>query len=171
MVKGNIDMIKNEKRFKFSFLDAMLLLVFAVAVAALAYIFFGRDKGNIVKSEKVNIVYVIETKEVREELKGLVSVGDKIVDTVGHYALGEVIDVRYPVMMYNGFNNETGLFAETPYPGHVKVTITVSAEADVVNGQYSVGGYRISAGTKVYFRVPDFTYSGYCVSLGEKETR
>lgn len=163
-------MEKKEKRFSFNFLDALLLIIFVLAVAVLAYIFFGRGAStNVTQPEKVNLVYIIETKEVREELRGLVSVGDALVDTVSHYSLGEVINVQYSDMIYTGFDNESGLMVDSVYPGHIKLTLTVSAEADVVNGQYSIGGYRISPGVKVYFRVPNFTHSGYCISLSETD--
>ncbi len=158
-------MEKAKRRFRFNFIDALLLLILFAAMALLGYIFLWKGEAPAQEAAKTEIVYVIETKEIREELRGLVNVGDKIVDTVGHYALGEVINVQYSDMIYSGLNEATGQVVNSPFPNHVKVAITVRASADVSDSAYSIGGYRMSVGTKVYFRVPHFTFSGYCVSL------
>jgi len=158
-------MEKAKRRFRFNVIDALLLLILFAAMGLLGYIFLWNGAAPSEEAAKTDLVYVIETKEFPKELRGLVSVGDKIVDTVGHYALGEVINVQYSDMTYTGLNEATGELVTSPFPNHLKVAITVRAAADVSDSAYSIGGYRMSVGTKVYFRVPHFTYSGYCVSL------
>lgn len=160
--------MKKTKKAHFNLFDVLLLLIFLAALALLAYIFLFRSSPAEAGRENREITYVLETKEIREELRGLVQVGDKVVDTVAHYPLGEVINVQYSEMEYTGLDEATGEMVTSPYPNHIKVTVTVRATAQISDGSYSIGGYRMSVGSKVYFRVPHFTETAFCTSLTEK---
>ena len=154
---------------RFNLLDLILILILLAALGTLFWLFFA---DGVLASQKnddrVQIEYVIESKKIREEYRGLVSVGDTIVDTVGHYPLGEVINVQYAEATYTGLDQSSGEMVTSPYPGHLKVTITVRAEAVKSDMSYSIGGYRMSVGGEVFYRVPHFTFSGYCTGLEEK---
>ena len=105
---------------------------------------------------------------VREELKGKINIGDKVIDASQLYTIGEVTDVKYTNYVYTGVNREQGTLVYSDYPSHINITVTISASADISSGNYMINGvYKLSVGTYVSIRVPNFAGSGYCISIKE----
>lgn len=156
------------KPFRFNIIDALFLLVIIAASGALIYILFFRGTESPSASPRTDVEYKVELRMVREELKGKINIGDKVIDASKLYSIGEVTDVKYTTSTYTGVNNAEGILVYSDYPGYVNVTITVKASADTGSGSYMIDGvYKINVGTYVSLRVPDFTGSGYCVSVEE----
>ena len=156
---------KSDKKIRFNLLDILLIALFIVSLILLFRIFFSDGAFAVKEDDSVDLIFTVESKKIREEYRGLISVGDTFVDTVGHYTLGEVINVQYAEATYTGLDQSTGKMVTTPYPNHLKVTITVRAKATKNDMSYSIGGYRMSIGTEVFYRVPRFTFSGYCTGI------
>lgn len=56
-----------------------------------------------------------------------------------------------------------------PIYDYYNVRLTIEADMKYTGNSYSVGGYDIVVGHPVYFRVPEFVGSGYCIYLTEAE--
>lgn len=155
------------QRFRFNFIDLILICVMLAAAAMLIYIFKTSDISIIKGSERTEIEYTVEIRQVREEFRNFIQNYDKVTDTVTQYALGEVVNVEYAPARYTGVNRTTGTLVFSDYPEHMNVTVTIRAEATAGDGEYSIDGYKIAVGKAVALRVPGFTGEGYCTKLRE----
>ncbi len=155
------------KKIRFNIIDIILMVILVGAVGVLVYILAVGGRDSSAASEPIEIIYEVELKNVREEFRGAIKVGDTVVDTVKRYTIGEVIDVRYEEALYTGVDKATGQLVNSPYPGRTNIIMTVQATADTTPGYYSIDGYRLMVGTGVYFRTPGYTGSGYCITVQE----
>ena len=58
---------------------------------------------------------------------------------------------------------------EEPIYDYYNVRLTIESDMQFTGSSYSVGGYEIVVGHPVYFRLPLFISSGYCLLLEELE--
>ena len=151
---------------RFNIIDVLLILIILFAGSVAAYMFTS-DNDAVVSDNTVEITYKIFVKEMDEDFRHLVSLNDKVVDSVGLFQIGEVVDLSYSNSVFVD-TNSLGEFVYSDYPEKLDMVITVKARATVSEGAYMIGGYAISVGTKVSFRVPDFTGTGYCSELTVK---
>lgn len=154
------------RKHKFNFIDIILMTVILAAVVLLVYIFMS---GRIESfgTQSVLVEYQVSITRIREEFRGNVNVGDKVVDSVKLMSIGEVIDVQYSPSISIISESYAGDLKYPIYPEHLDMTITIRAEADMKNGMYQIDGYRIAVGELVSIRVPNFTESGYCLTIKE----
>ncbi len=162
--------VKNKKH-KFNAVDAAIIVVIIAVVGAAIFLFTAGGMSTV--SDTVNIEYVVELRTVKKEFAGNFDVGQRLVDSVAKYQLGEVIHYSVSETVYNGNDMQTGALVSSYYPDHVNVELTVAAKASPgVYGRYVIdGGYDISVGTTVYVRLPDYTGIGYCTALRETEAQ
>ncbi len=157
-----------KKPFRFNIIDALFLLVIIAASAALVYILFFRGAGVARPSAGTDIEYKVELRRVREELKGKINVGDKVIDASKLYTIGEVTDVRYKTSVYTGVNKADGVLVYSDYVGLINITVTIKANANTSTGYYLIdNAFKISVGTYVNIRVPNYTGSGFCTLIKE----
>jgi hypothetical protein len=158
----------SRKPFRFNIIDALFLIVILAASAMLVYILFFRGAETAETPASTEVEYKVELRMVREELKGKINIGDKVIDASKLYTIGEVTDVKYTNATYTGVNKAEGILVYSDYIGYINITVTVKASADTSSGNYMVDGvYKLNVGTYVSLRVPNFTGSGYCVSIKE----
>ncbi|MBE6631598.1 MAG: DUF4330 family protein [Ruminococcaceae bacterium] len=157
---------KKIKKFKFNFVDLLFLLIIVAASAVLFYIFRPNTPiSDTSVSNNKEIVYTIEAREVRSEFKGNVNIGDSVVDSVGLHPIGEVVDITYTEAPFVYKADGSGEMIYSVYPDKINISIKVKATADVSGGTYSIGGFVISVGERVYFRTPDLTGESFCTSI------
>ncbi len=154
------------RKFRFNLIDCILIAIILCAGVLLFRIFSSGDTETV--SSKTNLLYQIEVTKVPQEFRGLIDIGDKVVDTVTLYSLGDVVDVTYADCVQGVLNEDEGKLVYATVPGMLSVTLTIRATADMQNGSYAVGGgYVVAVGKKIQFRVPDYTGTGYCTVLEE----
>ena len=152
--------------FRFNVIDVLLIIVILFAGAVAAYMFTSGN-NTVVSDDTVEITYKIRVQGMNEEFRHLVSLNDKVVDSVGLFQIGEVVDLSYSNTVFVD-TNSLGEFVYSDYPEKLDMVITVKAHATVTEGAYMIGGYSMAVGTKVSFRVPDFTGVGYCTEITVK---
>ncbi len=158
---------QGQQKFRFNFVDAILILIILIAGAALGYIFFSSDVSVVSEVEQKEIVYEIEVTQIPDSFKWKINIGDKVTDTVARYPIGEVVNVVYSDCIYTGVDHETGKEVRTVLDGYMDVVVTVRAQSTLAGSLYSIGGYDIYVGKNVCFRVPNFTGESYCIALSE----
>lgn len=163
--------VKNSKKHRFNAVDAAIIAVIIAVIGAAAFLFTAGGVSSV--SSTVSIEYVVELRTVKNEFTNNFAVGEKLVDSVAKYQLGEVIHYSVSETVYNGNDMQNGKVVSSFYPGHSDVALTVAAEASVgAGGRYVIdGGYDISVGTTVYVRLPNYTGVGYCTALRETEAQ
>ena len=157
------------KKHKFNAVDAVIIIVIAAVIGA-AIMFFTTGTPEVV-NETVSIEYVVEFRTVRNEFTGNFAIDEEVVDSVAKYHLGRVIDYSVSPAMYVGNDFSAGAAVISEYPEHSNIKLTVAAQATVgADGRYIVGGgYDVSVGTAMHIRLPNYTGSGYCIQIAERE--
>ena len=165
--------MKNEnqakRNFRFNFIDVILILIVLSVAAVLVYI-FASDRIEVARTQQqsTDIMYEIEVASALQEYKGLIQIGDKMLDSNTQTEIGEVVNVVYSEVKYEGHASDGSVVYST-HPERVKIVITVKAKAQLSSdGIYTVGGdYELLIGKNIFFRVPDFVNGGYCISIKE----
>jgi len=157
------------KKRKFNAVDAVLIIVILAVIGAAALLLL-KGTGEP-QTKKTKIEYIVEFRQLREEFGDNFHVGAVISDSVAKYQLGDVTAVNVENATYNGNNQLTGELVVVDYPEHIDVQLTVSADATIGENEmyYIGGGYRLSVGSTVYVRMPDFVGTGYCIDIKETE--
>lgn len=158
--------LPSKSKFKLNFIDIILIVIILAAVILLAYIFMSGRIESFGDST-VQIEYEVTITGIRDEFRGFVNVGDKVIDAVKLMAIGEIVNVEYTDTVNILTSLTTGEIKYSIYPEHLDMKMTIRAEAIVSNGLYTINGYHIAVGELVSIRVPNFTESGYCTTLRE----
>ncbi len=155
------------KKFRFNAVDAIIILAI-VAVVCAAVLIFGM-LGEDGQDNTVKVEYVVQISQVRGEISDKIKVGDTLIDSASKYSLGTVKSVEKLPYTEAVFSESEGNEVMAEYPEHYFVRVTVTADAAYNGSYYSIGGFRIATGVKIYTRFPDFLGEGYCISLHEIE--
>ncbi|MBE6636596.1 MAG: DUF4330 domain-containing protein [Ruminococcaceae bacterium] len=154
-----------KKKLFFNFID--VLLIVAILAATVTVVFFLRERRILTpgSNETVEVIYQIEVSPLREDFRNLVSIGDRMTDSVKLSDLGEITDVSYAECRYTGVNKTTGAIVTSTFPGHVTMILTIRADALLTEAGYEIDGRLLLLGQPLSFRTPDFTGTGTCLSL------
>ena len=158
------------KKRRFNAVDAVIVIVILAAIAAGAAL-FTINQSSEGQTTKTTVEYIVEFRQIREEFGDNFKAGAVISDSVAKYQLGEVTAVNIENSTYNGNNMLTGELVVSDYPERIDVQLTVRADAEIDEaGMIQIGGgYRLSVGTAVYVRMPDYVGMGYCIDIKETE--
>lgn len=163
---GSFKPIKN-RRGKFNTID---LVIISLLVIIVALIIISSSVPEWFSSDSdVTLRYELEVKDVPAELVGNVSVGDKVYTSNTGKLIGSVVSVEntvpHTVFVYDEASD--GIVAKE-IPDRYDVRITVVADARLKDGiGYTVDGQRISVGTRLDLRFPNFLCTGYCITVKE----
>lgn len=159
----------NKKR-KFNFIDFLIILIVVAIIGAAAYL-VGAKKMFAGDAYSLDVEYVVEFRQVRDEFLDCFTTGVEAVDAAKKYRLGEVIGVESTASIYTGNDLVNGKLVYSNYPEHSDVRLTIRSTAKLdAKGMYILdGGYRISVGSVVYVRTPGFTGTAYCIRINQAD--
>ena len=177
-------MQKNSKR-KFNIIDFLVILIVVAIVGVSIYsVFSWSDTKKLWSTRTVEFNYTVELKGVDQEFIDKIKVEDVVTDGATKNQLGKVDRVdnteKYWVVDYKkepiiGDNGEpTGednyAFTKAEHPYKYNITVYISSSAEYEEGiGYTVNGKRIAVGEAIDLRFPEFSQTGYCVSINEKQ--
>jgi len=153
---------KDGKR-TFNAVDA-IIIVCVIAVALSALVIF-RSSGIFGTKETVDIEYVIFINRLRSEIVQHITEGSKVIEGSKKYIIGESVKVTKEPYTEEVFSYQDNKLVVSEVPGLYNAYITVKAKAVLEEDGYYVNGYRISTGTYVYARLPDFCGYGYVTNV------
>lgn len=151
----------------FNVIDVILIIAIIAAAAVISYVMLSGRFDNAAPNTEREIQYSVLLTGVRGEFRDNIEIGNKVTDTVKLMAIGEVIDVKAVESIKQYENESTGEVIDATIPDTYDITVIIKATADVSSGYYMIGGYKMSVGTLVSLRVPNFTSTGYCLSIEE----
>ena len=99
-----------------------------------------------------------------------VQAGDRLVDTVKNYELGNVVSAETVPAQDFAIDTENGCYVLADVPGKEDVYITVESSAVISDDAVTVGsGYAVRVGDDIYVRGPGYLGSGrvYAIERGE----
>lgn len=160
-----------QKKHKFNAIDAAIIIVIIAIIGAAAFFLSSGSGTESPAAQTQKIEYTIELRTIRDEFADNFTVGDKIIDGVELYRIGEIVAVEAVDATYNGNNLVTGELIICDYPDYSNVILTVIADAAIGEfGRYSIdGGYDLSVGTAIYLRAPNYVGLGYCTQIRQSE--
>ena len=161
---------KSNRRYKFNFVDLILILLCVAIIAGCAYIFSPNFKFDLFsKKEAVDLQYVVEIQGVDEEFIEKIKENNAVIDSVSKNSMGTVVAVdystKYSELSYTKIEDEyVGVLVEHPTKYNLIVTITATGEHEKEAG-YSINACRIAVGERLNLKFPDFTCECYCIAI------
>lgn len=157
-----------KRKMKFNIMDLLILLAIAAVAAVLLYVFVLSENtpvDSLGGAQTTKITYVIEVTGVDDALSDNIAVGETLIDAAKKMNIGTIVAVESQPYVYLGKNITEGAMELTTVDGKSTIYVTVEADASLAGISYSISGYEIYVGEKVYLSLPNFTGSGYCISL------
>ncbi len=157
---------KGSKGGKFNVVDFFLLLIILAVIAALViYIVPGLSEG-LLSGDENEITLELEFKGVSDEFIANINVGDTVYDLNKSYMIGTVKAVESYAYTVPVYNEETGAAEMKEVAGKSNIIVTVSATAVYTSKEgYSINGERVAVGLPYNIGFPQFSGSGYCISV------
>lgn len=157
-----------KRKMKFNIMDVLILLAVAAVAAVLLYVFvLGENTpvDSLGGAPTTKITYVVELTGIDDALSDNISVGETLIDAAKKMNIGTIVAVETQPYVYLGKNLTDGTMELTTVDNKSTIYVTVEADATLTGIAYSISGYDIYVGEKVYLSLPDFTGTGYCISL------
>ncbi len=165
-MKGVIKMAG--KKNKFNIIDALIIIVLAIAVAVLAYVFVISDHLSE-KGETHTIEYVIEATSLNEIFRDSVSQGDKVFIETSSMPLEIGVVTAQPEVTQNYktyYDNETGEEVYTPAESLINIKITFRATAEKTEWGYCIDDSAyITVNNSNVFLIGDLQCAAVCTGL------
>ena len=157
-----------KRKMKFNIMDVLILLAVAAVAAVLLYVFVLSENtpvDSLGGAPTTKITYVVELTGIDDALSDNISVGETLIDAAKKMNIGTIVAVETQPYVYLGKNLTDGTMELTTVDNKSTIYVTVEADATLTGISYSISGYDIYVGEKVYLSLPDFTGTGYCISL------
>lgn len=162
-------MKQEEKKFRLRlnlFDGIVLLLVLAVGGFLAWQALAPKAEGGVTAPTAQTLQYTIRLKETLEGTGQLVQSGDKLVDAVKNFELGQVVSVTTAPATRPTFDQEDQTIRDTTVPGKEDIEIVVTASATSNDAQLLVGGgFEVRTGTQIYVKGPGYMGSGYIIAI------
>jgi len=157
---------RRRKNGRFNFVDAIIILMILVTVAAVVAYFLPGLTSFFSHRKEISIEYVIEITGVEGDFAANIKENDPVYDTSRNYEIGRVSSVETVSHKVLSYNEETGVAEYKDHPQLKKILVTVKGDAIYTAGEgYSINGQRIAVGKQFNVRFPKFKGSGYCIGI------
>ena len=158
---------KTQKKRKFNFVDALIILLILAAVALVAFIFVFRGAQFFTEliggGKQSRIYYAVEVPLVDGRIADSIDVkemqGNVMTDSVKHTDLGKIAYVTVNEAEYIG-GDEEGKAVASYYPDYKTVIVIIQNESS---------GFKMQVGKSVYMSSAHFTGEGHCLYIKEVE--
>ena len=151
----------NKKRW--TVIDTLIVVV-VVAVAAVAYLQFGRKNTH---SEKATVEAVMLITSQEPEFADALTVGDRITMSLTEKDSGVLKDFRVGPAKAMVYNSIDGTYKMEEIPNKIDVYATIELECSVSDLAFTVGSTDIKVGTSTPFRGKGYATYGYIIEINE----
>ncbi len=156
-----------KRKTGFNLMDAVILVAILAVVALLLYVFVFSESASVQagNTDSYTLTYVVEATKISEEFADKISIGDTVIDSAKKMRIGTVTAVEVKPYEHMATNLHEGKLVLTPVDGYKNLEITVQADAVLDGISYSINGYEVYVGAKIFLSFGDMVCSGYCISL------
>lgn len=160
----------NKRKLRFNAVDAILLLVIAVVIFAVLYIFvFSESSNQTAQNNYKTIRYTVYVQNLDERFENMIKTGQQVTDGVEKKGIGTIVGVQSSPTVVTTFDYEAEKQVEEVMEGKINVKITIEAQAIDTETAYIVDGCTIRVGEHYSIMLPDFYCSGYCIDLNDNQ--
>ncbi len=155
-----------KRKRKWGALDIVILVIVLAVIGAAVYYFTHNNVGDSAASSgDTDVTYVVEIKDVDEDIENIVVIGDDLYYTESGAYIGEITSVERVPYYVDAYQQDTGTMVSEDVDGKYNVKVTVSARADVSESETSVNGVPVMVGSALNVNASTFGGNGYCVEL------
>lgn len=154
-------------RLRLNLFDSIILLLILLAGAFTLWNFIQKKQNaHVVPTEAQTIEYTIRFKGSLPETIDMISVGDKLTDSVKNFAIGTVVSAtQMPATMYV-LDEENQIMKDAPLPDRIDIDIVVSCQVTVSDSQLLLdGGFVLRANEEIYVRGPGYFGVGFVTTI------
>ena len=149
---------------KINYVDIIIILAVVIVLVA-GYMYLTKDNSGATSvSNKVNVTYIAEADQVKNEVVQQLKVGDIIVAN-SIYQNAEITKVE--ILESYTLDAVDGQIVKLPSAETVKVRVEISGEANKYGPYIELGGQEIKAGARYYIKTDIFEAYGSVVKLIE----
>ena len=163
---------REPRSWRFNFLDAIILLVIVLFIAAVVLLFIPRVTSFLGSNGDVDIVYTVVFRGVDASVE--ISDQQKVVDAKTERVLGMVEgspETEDYYELVRDAENVSVLKCEK-VDGKIDLIVTISASAMYVEGRgYEVNGCRIACNKEFEMVFPGFAATGTCIEVTERNAQ
>ncbi len=165
--------MNENKKARFNFIDAIIILVILAIISAAALLIFFNSRQNRAL-DMGNVDFVIRISGADEDVLDLIKVGETVKDSVSGTQLGTIRAVRKENTPYYGSfavpdQNGSYTLPKSEHADKYDIYITISGFANAgANGVYAIGNTKILVGSTVYFKIPSFSAVSYITAFNIK---
>lgn len=142
-----------------------LIIILVLAVAAMAYLKFGK---SFVQSEKSTIEAVMLISEQDPEFEDALTIGDSITMSLTEKDSGVLKDFRVEPAKSMVYNSIDGTYSIQEIPNKIDVYATIEIECKVSDYAFTAGSTDIRIGTHTPFRGKGYATYGYIIEINEQ---
>lgn len=158
----------NRRKLRFNAVDAILLIIIAVVIFAVLYIFvFSEDSNQSADSNFKNIQYTILVQNLDEHYDEMIKVGQPVTDGVEKKGIGTITGIQDTPMVKTAFDYIEGKEVDVTVEGKINVKITIEAQAAETDHAFTVDGCEIRVGEQYSLMLPDIYCVGYCIDIDD----
>lgn len=162
--------MQKDKKFHFSILDILIVLVVVLIIAAFCYYATGAwrsETDSSLTGTEYTVKYTFYDKEVNPEICDLITVGDIIRESSKDAVKGTVTELAYidSFVNYEAFDMETGETTPAEHPYYKSVEIVIESPCTLVNNTAYIEDMEIKIGKQVNLKSSKYALSGYIVSV------
>lgn len=156
---------KHKFRLRLNLFDCIVILI---AVAVAGFLLWSRlkpaDTAAVPAAEKLR--YTICLQKVIDGASEQMGAGDKLVDAVKKYDLGQVVSVEARPATKSIINEEQRCYVTADIPGYEDVFLVVESTAAIGEEKVLVGsGYELHVGEEIFVRGPGYLGSGVVYAM------
>ena len=154
------------KKGRFNIIDLLLIILILVIVGSLILMFDPFSFFAKGSSESVTLRYTVEIKNVSNDLKNNVKVGDKVLNSSTGYDMGTVVAIETQSSFEWVYEEGDEYMSKKYSEDRSDIIITVDVKTVYEEGRgYMLDGKQMAVGVLSYLRFPNFVGSGYCISI------
>lgn len=132
------------KKHRFTWIDALILIVVAVSLAGTYFKFFVIENTSVNK-EMVEFSYEVRISDIRQCSVDSLQVGDKLYNNDGKGEVGVITDIQVSPAVTNYVNSDN-IIKSAKIEDRYNVVLTISAEGSPSSNGYTLGNYNVQVG-------------------------
>lgn len=154
------------KKGRFNAFDALVIILVLAVIFSAFYILDPFGLFSAGTKENVTLRYTVEFKNVDDDFKDNINVGDTVHNATSNSPMGKVISVTVKPA-FEWVEGETAM-EQKPIAGKSNVFVTIEVECVREKGiGYLVNGYNVVVGIPMDLRFSNFVGSGECIAITE----
>lgn len=158
---------KRNFRLRLNLFDGLVLLVALAAGAVLLWTNLKPAPTPADGSPAVSTVrYTVRFQKWLEGTGSLVQEGDKLVDNIKNFELGQVVSAEVVPAISQQLDQNNRQFVLTAIPGHEDVLVTVESPCTATDEAITLGGgFTLRVGSIAYIRGEGYMASGPIIAI------